>query len=83
MNGQQKHDTEFSIGGSDCSTVDVNAIDFALQCMHWQYSLLYTTVLTYDDANFTALIIKATCHHGSHCIIDHGHDVCVIVLWGQ
>lgn len=37
-------------------------------------------VCTYDDAHFTALIVKSTGHHGADCVVHHRHDVCLIVL---
>lgn len=36
--------------------------------------------LTDDDANFTALIVKSTGHHGANGVIHHCHDVSIIVL---
>ena len=49
------------------------------------YSLLRSTsspsaVFTYDDADFTALIVKSTRHHGAGRVINHRHDVRLIVL---
>lgn len=35
---------------------------------------------TYDDAHFTALVIKTAGHHGSHRVVHYCHDVCFIVL---
>lgn len=35
---------------------------------------------TYDDAHFTALVVKSTGHHGANCVIYHRHDVCLVVL---
>lgn len=38
------------------------------------------TGLTHNQANFTVMIIVATGHHGSHCVIDYSHNVKVKVL---
>lgn len=35
---------------------------------------------TNDDADFTALVVEAAGHHGADGVVDHSHDVSVIVL---
>lgn len=39
-----------------------------------------SSTLTDNEANFAEMIIVATSHHGSHCVIDHSHNVSVKVL---
>lgn len=36
--------------------------------------------LTDDDADFTALVVKSTGHHGADSVVHHRHDVGIVVL---
>lgn len=36
--------------------------------------------LTYNEANLTVMIVVATGHHGSYCVIDHSDNVDVKIL---
>lgn len=39
-----------------------------------------STGVTDDQADFAALVVEATGHHGAHGVVHHSHDICIIVL---
>lgn len=55
-------------------------ITWILQIPESESKITNSSWLTHNETNFAVMIIIATGHHGSHCVIDHGHDISVKVL---